>query len=305
MYRFRGSVWLVGALAAVATVVAACGGTATPTTTSKGTITVAGFNFPESSVLAQLYGQELAHGGYTINYKVNLGTRKVVAPALQSAQIDLYPGYAASDLEYFNNGAGEATPDPVATTAKLNTYLAKINAVALTPSAAFDGNAYAVTKATATKYSLKTLSDLTPIAGQLVFGAGPECPTYKFCLPGLKSVYGLNFKQTLTLDTDGPATRAAFKNGSIQVGLVFSSDSDLNSLGLVVLQDDKHMIAADNVVPVVRQAVATTDVKGILDKVDAALTTADLVTMNGQVELLHQDPDAVAKAYLQQHNYFP
>ena len=306
MTRFRGSVWLFGALGAAAIVIAACGGTPAPSTsTSKGTVTVAGFNFPESSVLAQLYGQELAHNGYTINYKVNLGTRKVVARALQSGQIDLYPGYAASELEYFNNGAGEATPDAAATTAKLNTYLAKINAIALTPSAAFDGNAYAVTKATATKYNLKTLSDLTPIASQLVFGAGPECPTYKFCLPGLKSVYGLTFKQTLTLDTDGPATRAAFKNGSIQVGLVFSSDSDLNSLGLVVLQDDKHMIAADNVVPVVRQAVATAEVKTVLDKVDAGLTTADLVTMNGQVELLHQDPDAVAKAYLQQHNYFP
>jgi osmoprotectant transport system substrate-binding protein len=305
MNRIRVSVWLVAALAALATVVAACGGTSNPPgTTSKGNLTVAGFNFPESSILAQLYGQALAHDGYTITYKLNLGTRKVVAPALQSGAIDLYPGYAASELEYFNNGAGEATPDPVATTAKLNSRLATINAVALTPSAAFDGNAYAVTTATATKYNLKTLSDLTPVAGQLVFGAGPECPTYKYCLPGLMSVYGLHFKQVLTLDTDGPATRAAFKNGSIQVGLVFSSDADLKSLGLVVLQDDKHMIAADNVVPVVRTAVATDNLKSVLNKVDAGLTTADLVTMNAQVELNHQDPDAVAKAYLQQHNFF-
>jgi osmoprotectant transport system substrate-binding protein len=304
MYRIRGSVWLVAALAALATVAAACGSTTPSGTTSKGTITVAGFNFPESSILAQLYGQSLAHDGYTINYKLNLGTRKVVAPALQSSQIDMYPGYAASELEYFNSGAGEASADPVATTAKLNTYLAKINAVALTPSAAVDGNAYAVTKATADKYNLKTLSDLTPIAGQLVFGAGPECPTYKFCLPGLTSVYGLHFKQTLTLDTDGPATRAAFKNGSIQVGLVFSTDSDLSAAGLIVLQDDKHMIAADNVVPVVRTAVATDEVKTVLNKIGAVLTTNDLFTMNGQVELLHQDPDAVAAAYLQKHNYF-
>ena len=304
MYRIRGSVWLIAALAAMATVVAACGGTATPGTTSKGTLTVAGFNFPESSILAQLYGQALAHDGYTVSYKLNLGTRKVVAPALQSGQIDMYPGYAASELEYYNKSAGEATPDPAATTAKLNTYLQTINAVALTPSAAFDGNAYAVSTATATKYNLKNLSDLTPVAGQLVFGAGPECPTYKFCLPGLMSVYGLHFKQTLTLDTDGPATRAAFKNGSIQVGLVFSSDADLKSLGLVVLQDDKHMIAADNVVPIVRTAVATDNLKAVLNKVDVGLTTADLVTMNGQVELNHQDADAVAKAYLQQHNYF-
>jgi osmoprotectant transport system substrate-binding protein len=174
----------------------------------------------------------------------------------------------------------------------------------LTPSPAVDGNAYAVTKATADKYNLKTLSDLTPIAGQLVFGAGPECPTYKFCLPGLKTVYGLNFKQTLTLDTDGPATRAAFKNGSIQVGLVFSTDADLAQLGLVVLQDDKHMIAADNVVAIVRQSILTDEVKTVLNKVDAGLTTNDLFTMNGQVQLLHQDPDAVASAYLQKHNYF-
>ena len=304
MNRIRGSYLLVAALATLAVVAAACGSTNTPGTASKGTVTVAGFNFPESSILANLYGEALAHDGYTVNYKLNLGTRTVVAPALSSGQIDIYPGYAASELEYYNHGAGEATSDPVATTAKLNTYLATINAVALTPSAAFDGNAYAVTKATATKYNLTKLSDLTPIAGQLVFGAGPECPTYKFCLPGLMSVYGLHFKQTLTLDTDGPATRAAFKNGSIQVGLVFSSDADLNALGLVVLQDDMHMIAADNVVPVVRTAIATDEVKTVLNKIDAGLTTADLVTMNGQVELLHQDADAVAMAYLQQHNYF-
>src|ERR1700688_672411 len=304
MNRIRGPYLLVAALVALATVAAACGSTNTPGTTSKGTFTVAGFNFPESSILANLYGQALAHDGYTVNYKLNLGTRKVIAPALQSGQIDMYPGYAASELEYYNNSAGEATADPAATTVKLNTYLAKINAIALTPSAAFDGNAYAVTKATATKYNLTKLSDLTPIAGQLVFGAGPECPTYKFCLPGLMSVYGLHFKQTLTLDNDGPATRAAFKNGAIQVGLVFSSDADLNALGLVVLQDDMHMIAADNVVPVIRTAVDTDEVKNVLNKVDAGLTTADLVTMNSQVELLHQDADAVATAYLQQHNYF-
>jgi len=91
---------------------------------------------------------------------------------------------------------------------------------------------------------------------------------------------------------------------AIQVGLVFSSDADLNALGLVVLQDDMHMIAADNVVPVIRTAVDTDEVKNVLNKVDAGLTTADLVTMNSQVELLHQDADAVATAYLQQHNYF-
>ncbi|HEY8952975.1 MAG TPA: ABC transporter substrate-binding protein, partial [Candidatus Dormibacteraeota bacterium] len=229
---------------------------------------------------------------------------EVVAPAIKSGQIDLYPGYAATDLEYYNSGAGEATGDAVATTAKLNTHLQPLGLQALTPSAAVDQNAFAVTKAIQSKYNLTKLSDLTPVGDQLVLGAGPECPTRPFCQPGLQKTYGIHFKSFKALDTDGPLTRAAFKNGTIQVGLVFSSDSDLNQLGLVVLQDDKHLENADNVVPIIRQKVATSDVTAILNKIDAGLTTADLVTMNGQVELLHQDADAVATAYLQQHNYF-
>ena len=304
MNRIRGSVWLVAAFAALATVATACGSSGTPTATSKGTITVAGFNFPESSILAELYGQALAHDGYTVNYKLLLGTREVVAPAIKSGQIDLYPGYAATELEFYNSGAGEANGDATATTAKLNSHLSSLSLTALTPSAAVDQNAFAVTKATQTKFSLSKLSDLTPIGDQLVLGAGPECPTRPFCQPGLKTTYGINFKAFKALDTDGPLTRAAFKNGTIQVGLVFSSDADLNQLGLVVLQDDKHLENADNVVPIVRQSVATAEVTSVLNKVSAGLTTADLVTMNGQVELLHQDADAVAAAYLQQHNFF-
>ena len=304
MHRTRASLWLVAALAALATVAAACGGTTGGSTTNKGTVIVGGFKFPESSILAQIYGQALAHDGYTVQYKLNLGTREVVAPALKNGDIDLYPGYAATDLEYWNNKAGEATGDAAATTAKLNGHLQSQGLIALTPSQAVDQNAFAVTKETQQKFKLSKLSDLAPIGNQLVLGAGPECPTRPYCLPGLQTTYGIHFKDFKALDTDGPATRAAFKNGTIQVGLVFSSDGDLNDLGLVVLQDDKHLEAADNVVPILRQKVATDEVKNLLDKIDAALTTADLVDMNSQASTQHKDPDAIAKAYLEKHNYF-
>jgi osmoprotectant transport system substrate-binding protein len=294
---------LVLTLTALAVLAAACGGTSAPA--AKGTIVVGGFGFPESSILAQVYGQALAHDGYTITYKLNLGQREVVAPAIKSGQIDLYPGYAATDLEYYNNKAGEATGDVAATTAKLNSYLQPLGLAALSPSAAVDQNAFAVTKETQAKYNnITKLSDLAPIAGQLTMGAGPECLTRPYCIPGLDKTYGIKFKAFKALDTDGPLTRAAFKNGTIQVGLVFSSDGDLNALGLVVLQDDKHLEAADNVVPIIRTAVATDNVKKILNNIDKNLTTADLVAMNAQVSIDHKDPDVVAKAYLQAHNYF-
>jgi osmoprotectant transport system substrate-binding protein len=286
-------------------VVAACGSTSSggATASPKGNVTIGGFAFSEGSVLAELYGQALQHDGYTVTYKLNLGTREVVGPAIKSGQIDAYIGYAATDLEYWNNSAGEASGDVVATTQKLNSHLQSVNLVALSPSTAVDQNAFAVTKDTASKYNLKTLSDLAGVSNQLVMGAGPECKTRPFCLPGLEKTYGIKFKDFKTLDTDGPLTRAAFKNGTIQVGLVFSSDADLNQLGLVVLQDDKHLEAADNVVPILRQSVATDEVKRVLDAISNKLTTSDLVQLNAEVSLQHMDPDAATKAYLQQINY--
>src|SRR4029077_21131889 len=137
---------LLAATAALVFVAGACGSTGgggNPSPASKGTLTVAGFNFPESSILAEIYGQALAKDGYTVNYKLLLGTRPIVVTAIKAGQIDLYPGYAASELEYFNKGAGEATNDPAATTSKLNTYLQPAGLIALTPSAAQDANAFA------------------------------------------------------------------------------------------------------------------------------------------------------------------
>ncbi len=288
---------------ALVIVAAACGSTSSTTSASKGNLTIAGFKFSEGSVLAELYGQALQHAGYTVKYDLNLGTREVVAPAIQSGQVDLYIGYAATDLEYWNKGAGEAGGDAQENANKLNVHLNSVGLEALTPSGAQDQNAFAVTKATADKYNLKTLSDLAAVSNQLVMGAGPECQTRPYCLPGLQKTYGIKFKSFKTLDTDGPLTRAALANNDIQVGLVFSSDADLNSLGLVVLQDDKHLQNADNVVPVIRKDKVTDDITKILNGVSAKLTTQDLIGLNAQVQLQHQDADAAAKAWLQSHNW--
>ncbi|HSS60505.1 MAG TPA: ABC transporter substrate-binding protein [Candidatus Limnocylindrales bacterium] len=296
---------LLGCVVGLALMAAACGSSpSTASSSPKGTITVAGFKFSEGSVLAELYGQALQHAGYTVNFKLNLGSREVVAPAIKSSQIDLYIGYAATDLEYYNSAAGEANGDVTATTAKLNSHLQPLGLVALTPSAAQDQNGFAMTQANAQKYNATKLSDLAAIGGQLVLGAGPECPTRPFCQLGLQNTYGIHFKSFKALDTDGPLTRAALKNNDIQVGLVFTSDADLKSLGLVVLQDDKHLQNADNVVPIVRKSVANAEVTKILNSVSAGLTTDELVQLNSQVELQHQDADVATKAFLQQHNYF-
>lgn len=295
---------IVGAsLAALALLVSACGGGGTQPA-AKGTITVGGFNFSESTILADIYGKALKNAGYTVNYKLKLGNREIVAPALEKGEIDLYPGYAATDLEYYNNKAGEASGDVQATVAKLRQRIDPKGLKALDASPAIDQDVFAVTKATQSKYNLKKLSDLVPVANQLTLGGPAECPTRPYCQPGLERTYGIKFKAFKAMgDAGGPITRAALERGDIDVALLFSSDGAIAVKGFVVLQDDKHLESADNVVPIIRSSAAKDDVVSLLNRISAKLTTDDLISMNKRVDVDKEDPDVVAEKWLKDSGF--
>ena len=293
---------LLVAIVTGAFLLAACGGGGSSSSGgNKGTITVAGFNFSESSILANIYGKALAKKGWTVKYKLNLGAREVVEPALEKGDIDLYPGYAATETVFLK---GTATPDATQTVAALNALLKPKNLLALTPSAAQDENAFVMTATGAAKFgNPKTLSDLKASNGKLVLGGPPECPTRPFCEQGLVGTYGLQFKDFKPLDAGGPLTKAALDKGDIDVGLVFSSDGSITAKGYVVLEDDKHLQNADNVVPVVRTATVNSDAQTVLDDVSSKLNTADLADLNKKVDIDKSDPDTVAQDWLSSHGY--
>jgi len=299
---------LGASMVALALVTTACGSTGGPSGSAspKGTITIASFNFSESIILAHIYGGALKNKGYTINYRDKLGNREIVEPALQNGQIDLYPGYAATDLDFVDGKLGvpvEASSDAQANVQKLNTRLNPKGIKALDPSPAVDQNAFAVTKAEADQYHLTKLSDLSSVASGWTLGGPPECPQRPFCQPGLQKTYGLNFKAFKSLDAGGPLTYAALKQGAINIGLVFSSDGGISANNFVVLQDDKHLEDADNIVPLIRSAVANSEVTSVLNSIDAKLNTPDLTNLNKSADVDKQDPADLAATWLKDHGF--
>ncbi len=307
----RNRVFALGAtVVALAVLAAACGKSggsgATPSASAnppKGTITVGVSGaFAENQIVAQMYAQVLQNAGYTVKTQLDLASREISDKALQSGQIDVKPEYLASEL-LFENPSAQASGDPTAEVSALTPLLAAKGITLLTPSAAQDTNAFVVTKETADKYGLTTVTDLAkPAANTLVLGGPPECPQRPFCILGLKSVYGVDFTNRFKpLDTGGPQTVAALKAGAIQVALLFSTDPSIALNGWVVLQDDKHLQNAENITPVVRTAVLTTDIRSLLDSVSAKLTTDNVTQLVGQVVNQHMDAADVAKAFLQQN----
>ena len=235
-----------------------------------------------------------------------LGNREVVFPALQNGQIDLYAGYAATDLTFAEgkqNIAADAGSDAQANVSRLNAVLNSAGIKALNPSPAVDQNAFAVTKAEADSNHLTKLSDLSSVASNWVLGGPPECPQRPFCQPGLKQTYGLNFKSFKSLDAGGPLTYAALKSGDINIGLVFSSDGGISANNLVVLEDDKHLEQADNIVPLIRSDKANSEVSDLLNSIDAKLNTPDLTAMNKSADVDKNDPTDIAATWVKNHGF--
>ena len=309
MRKHGGRLVLPTLVLTLALVAAACGGSdnksSTATTQAKESITMAAFNFSESAILANIYGKALQPKGYKVTFKPNLGTREVVQPALLKGEVDSYVTYAATELTFLNitGDAGQATPDVQQTVTRLRDAYAPKGISVLDASQAIDANAFAVTKATADKDKLTKMSDLAPYAAHMTLGGPPECPTRPFCLSGLEKVYGLKFKTFKALDAGGPLSKNALANGDVDVALIFSSDGAVEARNFVILEDDKHLQNADNVVPILRTQKVNDEIKGIWNSISAKLTTADLVSMNKKADVDKADPDALAEQWLRDHGF--
>ncbi|MHB1855696.1 MAG: glycine betaine ABC transporter substrate-binding protein [Acidimicrobiales bacterium] len=109
-------------------------------------------------------------------------------------------------------------------------------------SPAADQNGYGVSQAPATKYHLTSLSQISSLASQWVFGGPPECRTRP-----------------------------------------------------------KHIAPVDNITGLIRSAKSTPAVDAIINKVDAALTTDELRSLNEQIGVQKADPATLAQQFDAQH----
>ncbi|TDC82338.1 glycine/betaine ABC transporter substrate-binding protein [Micromonospora sp. KC606] len=201
-----------------------------------GQIVVGAGNFSESQTLAELYDIALTAAGYRVKVQT-IGNRELYEPALEKGEIQVVPEYAATMAEFLNtktngpNATPVSSPDLDSTAAALKTAGDRYGIAFGTPSQAQNQNAFAVTKAFADRYGVRTLSDLAArCSGRTTVLAGPpECPQRPKCQAGLVQVYDFHAGSFSSLDTGGAQTKNALRSGNASVGLVFSSDGALST----------------------------------------------------------------------------
>ena len=262
------------------------------------TVKVGSKNFTEQYILAEIYAQAIEAAGIKVERKVNLGGTLIAQRAITSGEIDFYPEYTGTALLAVLKGEVVNDPQKVYDTVKAH-YEKEFKLTWLQPTAVNNGYAIIVRAETAAQYKLANLSDLKEAGPKLVLGAGTEFLDRFDGIPGLRQVYGIEFKEfkqfaKLGLRYDALAAK------QVDIANGFSTDWQIGDGKLVVLADDKTLFPPYFVAPVIRMETlaAQPRLADILNKVSATLDTETMRRMNAEVERDREEPRDVAKAYL-------
>jgi len=291
-----GSRWVIAAT--VALVIAGCGSdVAEDDVTDPDAIRIASFDFDESRLVAELYAQVLEARGYATLRLGVVGPREVVAPALEQGLVDLVPEYLGTAAGHFGADSADMASLTAATLAR--------GLMPLNPAPAQDVNVFVVDEATAEEHGLVTISDLAPVAAAFSIGGPVECPDRPFCLEGLGQTYALTFaefvpQRSLTI------TAEALLRDEIDVGVMFSTAGELSAGPFVILDDDRGLQPAENIVPLARQQIIERwgiEFTDTLNSMSQLLTTVELQDMNRRVQA-GESVEAVAADWLRSAGWF-
>ncbi|MDQ3898170.1 MAG: ABC transporter substrate-binding protein [Actinomycetota bacterium] len=308
MTERRGSVGtsIVAALVAMV-LLAACSGTGPgrqETQRRDAEVVVASFNFPESTVLAEIYARAIEAAGIPVRRELDLGPRELVQPALLGGLVDVVPEYLGTSLASLGAPVDVAPTDAGAVRDGLARALTSRGVQVLDAAPAQNQNGLVVTRATAERYRLAAVSDLAGVAGDLALAGPPECPQRPFCLSGYQRVYGLHFARFMPLDTEQQRA-TALDDGVVDVAVMFTTDGRLATGDLVLLRDDRRLQPNENVVPLLSSRAVERYGARLVDSINgvsARLTTNSLRFLNWRISIAHRDVSTEARGWLERQS---
>jgi osmoprotectant transport system substrate-binding protein len=268
----------------------------------QGPVRISGQNFPEATLVAAMYDELLQDAGYQTDVKL-VDTRDAYMATFPDS-IDVVPEYVGGIVNFLNateNGA-KADPFTAGDGAELaeqgRSLLEGAGITLLDQSPATDTNAFFVTEEFSESEGVTKLSDLEGMS--VTLAAAPDCEGRLDCEGGLSEQYGIDVTKVLPLGYASDQTYQSVIDGESELGETSTTDGTLESQGLVVLEDDKQIQPAQNLVPAVSTEFldSHSDVADVLNELMAALTTEKLTELNGRVAVDREKPEDVAADFL-------
>ena len=270
---------------------------------TKPDVSVGSAGFYESAVVAEMYAQALEAKGYTVERHLEIGERPELHAAFDAEEINLMPEYLGG-LAAELTGSTELSSDPQEAWDNLQQPLADKGWVSFDFSPGTDADGFAVRQETADELGLTTMSDLSAVAGDLVWGLAPGCPDNPVCGPGLKEVYGIDISQ-VDVESLAPCSTAmadALDTEVVDVAQVCTTQPDIVTFNFALMEDDKALQPAQNMLGVASQELADAapaDFAETINAIDAALTTEALTQLGVEINVDQTSIEDVARSFLE------
>jgi osmoprotectant transport system permease protein len=258
------------------------------------TIRVGSKDFTESIILAEILAQMLEKQGATVERHFELAGN-LPHDSLLSNQIDVYPEYTGT--AYTAILQHKPLTDPQAVYDQTKAEYADKFKLLVSPQLGFANDfAILVRGEVARNNNLKTISDAVPLARNWQAGFGQDFMSRADGYPGFVKAYGFNFARQ-PREMDLSLTYRALKSGELDIIAGNSTDGLISALDLFQLADDRHYFPPYQAVYIARQD-ADAVLQDALSKLNNAISTDDMRTMNLEVDGNKKPPRDVAAAWL-------
>jgi osmoprotectant transport system permease protein len=260
-------------------------------------IVVASKPFGESYILCEMFAQLLEARGFRVDRRPGLGATEIAFAALRKSSIDVYPEYTGTGLLAILGDTTRRTPAQ-AFTHVATEFRQRFGAMWLPPLGFENTYAISVRRETATRYSLRTLTDLARVAPSLRGGFTADFIGRSDGLPGLSRSYGLKFREVRPLLA--AVKYQAVASGDVDVIDGYSTDGLIARYDLVVLMDDRGFFPPYQAAALVSPSLVRDNPRAIaaLAELSGRIDDAMMRALNRQLEVDAVSVVAVARGAL-------
>lgn len=255
-------------------------------------------NFTEQVVLGELLAQEIeARSDLDVERRFYLAGSYICNQALTSGRIDAYVEYTGTALTAILKQPVDRDPQRVLATVR-NLYQSRYQITVGAPLGFENTFAMVMRGDDAQRLHLATLSQAAKDTPQWRLGVGYEFEQRPDGLRGLSAAYGLHFAGPPRVMDLGLLYRA-LEVHQVDMIAANSTDGPIQTLGLTVLDDDKHYFPPYQAVPLVRDAALKEwpAIQDALRTLAGRVTAKDMRAMNEAVDGQHLDPADVVREF--------
>jgi osmoprotectant transport system permease protein len=270
---------------------------AEPSRSTTRPVVVGSKNFTEQVLLGEIVAQALEARGLSVDRRLNLGGTALCHEAVRAGQLDVYIEYTGTALLDVLKRPTES--DPTAVLSNVREGYAALGLSVGQPLGFNNSFALVVRPQTAERLSLRRISDLQPHTASIRVGLFGEFLERRDGFPGLSAAYGLSFAKP-PREMDLGLLYPALAQDQVDLVVGSATDGLIASMGLRVLEDDRHYFPPYDAVPVMnrqaleRQPLLAPTLEALAGRIDAAA----MRRLNHAVDGEHRAPTEVAREFL-------